>query len=437
MEGRAVKNAAWIITCRIIQAVLSFIISMLTARYLGPSNFGIINYAISITAFVTPIMQLGLNCTLVQEFINYPEKDGTIIGTSLVLNVLSAIMSMLGILCFTSVANKGETETIIVCLLYSGILLAQAIEMVHFWFQAKLLSKYVSIVSLITYAIISLYKIFLLITEKSVYWFAVSNALDCLIIGIVLHFIRRKIGGNKLQISFHVAQRMLSKSKYYIISGLMITVFAQTDRIMLKLMLNDSSVGYYSAAVAIAGVSNFVFSAIIDSMRPIILEGKIISELIYEKRIKQLYSLVIYLALFQSILITIFAPFFVELIYGGEYIQAITPLRIVVWYTTFSYYGGAKDIWILAEEKQRFLVWLNLSGALANVALNYCLIPILGVSGAALASLFTQFFTNIVMGYVIRPIRYNNRLLFASLSPIYVIEMCKRALVQINQKMKR
>ena len=436
MEEKAVKNAIWIIVCRIIQAILSFIISMLTARYLGPSNFGLINYASSVTAFMIPIMQLGLNSILVQELINYPTEDGKIVGTSLILNFISALMSIVGILSFVFIANEGEAVTVLVCLLYSIMLLTQAIEMVYFWFQAKLLAKYVSIVSLFTYVVISLYKMYLLVTGKSIFWFAISNALDYFIIGIVLHLIRYKLGGGKLEFSFDVARRMLSKSKYYIVSGLMITVFAQTDRVMLKILISDAAVGYYSAAVTIAGVSSFIFTAIIDSMRPVILVAKKSSVKVYENRVIQLYSLVVYFALAQSVFISIFAPFIVKLIYGVEYIPAVAPLRIVVWYTTFSYYGGAKDIWILAEEKQRYLVWLNLGGALANIILNCILIPIAGISGAAIASLITQFFTNVVMGFLIRPLRYNNTLLLKALFPKYLFGIIRIVVSMINEKLR-
>ena len=140
---RVVDNASWLIICRISQSLLSLFISMYTARYLGPSNFGLINYAASIVAFLAPVMKLGFDSILVQKFVEEPEKDGKIIGTSLILNCCSAVLCMLGMFAFVAVANAGEKSTIVVCILYSIVLLAQAIEMICYWFQSKLLSKYV------------------------------------------------------------------------------------------------------------------------------------------------------------------------------------------------------------------------------------------------------------------------------------------------------
>ena len=50
-------NASWIIGCKIMQSGLALLINALTARYFGPSNFGLINYAASLVAFVTPVVE--------------------------------------------------------------------------------------------------------------------------------------------------------------------------------------------------------------------------------------------------------------------------------------------------------------------------------------------------------------------------------------------
>ena len=42
------------------------------------------------------------------------------------------------------------------------------------------------------------------------------------------------------------------------------------------------------------------------------------------------------------------------------------------------------------------------------------LIPVWGIRGAAVASLVTQFFTNLVIGFVIKPIRENNKIVLAA-----------------------
>ena len=415
--NRVLTNASWIIGCRIVQALLNLILTMLLTRYWGPSGYGLINYAASIVAFVVPVMQLGLNSTLVQELIAQPDKEGQILGTSLTMSAISALCCMVGVVSFSALANKGETLTTIVCGLYSVQLIFQSLELLQYWFQSKLLSKYTSVTALAAYGVATAYKIILLVSKSHVYWFALSQALDYLVIGITLLVIYRKMGNSRLRFSWKLFCRLFSRSRYYIVANLMVTIFAQTDRIMLKMMLDETAVGFYSAAVTCASMTAFVFAAIIDSARPVIFEKAKVGIQEFEHSVSRLYSLIIYLSLLQCIVITVFSELIIYILYGSEYMEAANVLRLVVWYTTFSYIGSVRNIWILAEGKQKYLSVINLSGAGANVLLNYLLIPSMGIHGAALASLITQIFTNVFISYLIKPIRHNNTLMLKGLNP--------------------
>ena len=425
MHNRTIKNAAWIIGCRLIQSGLALVVTMLSARYLGPSGYGLINYAASLVAFFVPVMQLGLNSTLVRELIADPEHEEETLGTVLAMTFVSSLACIVGIAAVAAFLNRGEPETVLVCVLYSFLLVFQSLEMIQYWFQAKLLSKYTALTVLAAYVLVSAYRITLLITGASIYWYAVSQAIDFGMIAAVLLIIYRKLSGKRLKVSVKRAAGLLERSRPYILSSMMITVFAQTDRIMLKLMVDEAAVGYYSAAVSCATLTAFVFVAIIDSARPTILEGKQKSEEVFRQRMKTLYVVIIGLALLQSAGITLLARPIVLIMCGSQYGPSVSALRIVVWFSTFSYLGAVRDVWILAEKKQQYLWIINLSGAMANVLLNAVLIPVWGANGAAVASLVTQFFTNVIMGWIIRPISPSNRLMLQSLDIRFVFAQLK------------
>ncbi len=428
MKNSVLKNVGWIIGCKIIQSILNLIIGLITARYLGPSNYGIISYVSSVVAFLMPIMQLGLKDTLVKEFVKLPDREGVILGTTMMLNIISSIFCMLGSVTFVMLTNAGETETILVCMLYSLTLLFNATEMTQYWFQAKLLSKYPSVAALIAYIVVALYKIYLLVTQKSVIWFALSNVIDYFLISIILLIIYKKVGGQRLSIDWRIGKELLSRSKYYIIPSLMVMVFQHTDRIMIKLMVGEAETGFYSAAITCIGITGFVFTAIIDSARPAILEEKERSQESYEKRVIQLYSIITCMSLVQSIGMTLFAKPLVLLLYGADYSKTASILAVAVWYITFGHYGSVRNIWILAESKQKYLTGINVAGAIANTILNFCLIPIWGAKGAAVASVVTQFFTNVIIGFILKPIRRNNYLMIKSLNPKVMIGLLDKVL---------
>ena len=425
LKNRLFTNAAWIIICKAIQSLLNFFITILSALYLGPSNYGIIAYVSSVIAFITPIAQLGFNSVLVQEIINEPNKDGEILGSTLMTSTFSSIICIFISIISVSILNHGERDTIIVTAIYSLSMLFQSLEMVQYWFQAKLLSKYTSIVSLIAYVIVSIYKVFLLVTHKNVYWFALAYSIDSAFISIALICIYKKKCRNFFTCSFKRIKSIWNNSKHYIIPGLMVTVFTQTDRIMLKLLLDSSSAGYYSAAVTCAGITGFVINAVVDSARPVIFENIKINKAKFEKSVINLYSVSIYFCLIQSAVTTLFAEFIINLVYGPEYEAAISALKIVTWYVTFACIGTIRNIWMLAEGKQKYLVGVNLFGGISNVVLNSLLIPVWGINGAAFASLLSQSLTNVGMGFIITPIKRNNILMIKALNPKYIINLYK------------
>ena len=422
-QNKMLTNAKWIIACKVAQSLLQMVIGMLSARYLGPVGYGLIHYAKSVTAFVVPVMQLGLQATLVREYVTRPEKNGEILGTSMLMTVCSGFLCMLGVISFAMVANWGEPTTIWVCALYSTSLLFQAVELTQYWFQARLLSKYSSMAMLTSYVVVSCYKIFLLISGKSVYWFALSMAVEYGMTSLILLVAYSKVGDQPLRFSWKTARELFSRSKYYIIAALMVTVYQSTDHIMLTLISGEAQNGYYTTAITCTIVVSFVYYAIIDSARPVILGLKKNAQKDFEKSVSSLYSVVFYLTLAQSICFAVLAKPIVLILFGQSYIPAIPVLRIIIWQIAFSFMGTVRDVWILAEEKHSILWKVNICGIPMNICLNALMIPRWGACGAAFASVVTQIFTNFVVGFLLKPLRPNNRLLVQGLNPKYIAEM--------------
>ena len=135
----------------------------------------------------------------------------------------------------------------------------------------------------------------------------------------------------------------------------------------------------------------------------------------FERLNRILYAIVFYVSAFVSLLFTVLAEPVFRILYGEAYLPAVNPLRIITWYTAFSYLGVARNAWIVGKNKQKYLIWIYLSAALSNIVLNLLLIPVWGASGAALASLATQFITILVVPFLIKPLRRNSLLMLEAI----------------------
>lgn len=420
MKHPVMKNAAWIIGCRIVQSLLQLVVGMLCARYLGPGNYGILSYAGAVLAFALPFMRLGLNETLVKELSDHPGQDGEIMGTALGMNLLSALVTMGMVLGAVSALNPGDKETILVCGLYSLSLLTGAVEMIRYWFQYRMLASRSAVVALLAYLLVSAYRIALLAAGKSVAWFALTNALDYGLMGgaLVVLFLRR---GYRFRFSPTRAREMLRRSAPYIGASLMVVLYQSTDRVMLTALAGARETGLYTAAVTCVTMGQFVYAAMVDSARPVILASR--EEEGFQHRMSRLYGAVVYLAAAQGVVFTLAAEKIICLLYGEAYLEAVPVLRVLNGYFIFSCMGLVRNVWILAREKQRYLWRMNLAGAAVNILLNVWWIPGAGALGAAAASLLTQFFVNYLMGWLVRPIREANFLLLQGLNPVNLVQI--------------
>lgn len=411
LKNRIFKNAGWIIGGRLVNKLLAFLVSIVTARYLGPGNYGLINYAMAYITFAASLCNLGINSVIIKNFSDHPEEEGIALGTTVILRMVTSFLSAIMIVGVVAVVDKGESVTILVTVLSTIGLLFQSFDIFTKWFQSKLQSKYAAIATVVAYITVSVYKIILLVFRKSVEWFALATALEYLVMAVILLWFYKRNGGKKLGFSAIKAKQLLMASSGFIISGLMVSIYAATDKLMLKQIMDDATVGYYSLAVSLSNTWTFILQAIIDSVHPSVFQCYGKDDVQFEKKNRQLYAIVLYIALTVSLIMNLLANPLVETLYGKAFLPAAKPFRIVSWYIAFSYLGVARNAWIVCENKQKYLKYIYASSALINVLLNYILIPHWGAIGAAWASLCTQILTVVVLPAIIRPLRKNAKMM--------------------------
>ena len=416
LQNKEVKNAGWLIGGKVAQMLLSLVVGTISARYLGPSNYGLIGYGNALVSFFMSFCTLGINSVIIKDFFDHPDEKGTALGSAILFRILSSFCSIIMVISIAFVLDYGEWETILVVALCSVSLLFHCFDTINYYFQSLHKSKVTAIATFVAYAITAAYKIILLILQKSVFWFAFATSVDYIVLAIILVVVYKRSGGQKLRFSFQKGKSLLRVSYHYILSGLMVAIYGHTDSFMLKRMLDETTVGYYTTATTLCAMWTFVLSAVIDSMYPTIIKHfKAGNYAAFEKKNRQLYAIVFYLSAFVSLMFLIFGNFAIWLLYGEEYLAAAAPLKVVTWYTAFSYFGVARNAWMVCNAKQRYLKYMYVSAMFINVGLNFLFIPLLGATGAALASLITQICTSIILPFFIKDLRPNAKLMLEAI----------------------
>lgn len=412
------KNSSWLVGDRLITMILGVFVTAIVARYFGPENFGVFNFALSFVTLFTVFSTLGLETLTVKAIVDNEFDEGIILCTSLVLRLCGGLILTIASITLIKFIEPNNSIMFIIVLILSITMIFRSLEVVEYWIQAHQRAKLLSLVRIISYIIVASLKIVMVILGGSIVHYALIHMLNVLLIGGLLLFAYFWIRTDKFIWRFDLiyAKLILSQSWYLILSGLMVTLYMQIDKIMLgSLMSTKFEVGLYSSAIAISSMWYFVPFAVISSFKPVIMRKRVLGEESYKKPIEYLYSIVIWISIFFGLFITLFSTIIVRVLYGADFLGATGVLSVSVWSGTFAIIGSVTSIWLVFKGLQKYNTIFVFSGAVANIVLNMILIPMYGAYGAAIATLLTQIIANIITPLLFKKTRSNVVMIFDAL----------------------
>ena len=414
LKRKFISNTSWQLVQTIYSMLLSLIVGSLSARYLGPSNYGLIGYGASLVSLFSSVCKLGMDGVVINEIVKKREKTGDYIGAVLILRLISSIIAIAAIYVAVAIIEPDNQVLQVVTFLQSIAIVLQVHEVFNYWFQAELLSKYYVIASVIGLTVMSVWRINLLRIGASVEWFALSSSIQALVVLLVTGLVFARMSHMRLHCHLSDMKYLMSLGHHYIIATIAVTLYMHTDKIMIGKMLSEESVGYYTAAMTIATLWEFVPGAIINSARPIILGDR---ENNYSGYIHKLQLLMLFMTVMGIVVgvgILLLGGVAIYILYGREYAVATPILSILIWSTCFAQIGTARTVWIVGEGKNSYQKYMVLMGAILNVVLDYLFILAWGLQGAAIATLISQAFVQFGAPLFFNEIRPFTRIYFDS-----------------------
>lgn len=388
--NRLLHNTTWILINQIFQLAVSFFVGVATVRYLGPSNYGEITYIASYISFFSSFTYLGLETVIINRLIFYKERDGEVIASAIFLRFIAGVISVLSIYILVYFMDH-DPQLLKIAGIMSLRLLFSAFNTVEYWYQYRLLSKKTAVVDMLAFAIASAYRIYILVSGKDIYWFAFYETLLYLLNMLFYIPMFRSDCTHPIRVSKDLCQDLLKSCLPYLIAAVMLTLYSEIDRVMIKQMMHSTvEVGYYSAAVTICNLIAFIPESLSLSARPVLMEMRQNNASNYNLRVTQVLASLIWFSCLYSIIITIFAKAVILILYGTEYGAAAPALMIMVWSSLFSHLTKIRDLWLLGENQSHLVTGFSFLGVVMNIGLNALLIPRYGISGAAVATVVTQ-----------------------------------------------
>ena len=403
--SRLLNNVSWIFFGNVAHAVLKFVLDAVVARLLSLNDNGMLTYASSLISFVTVFCGFGFSSVITREFVENEENAGRILCSCMLTQCAAGAVAIGVIQAMIRIVAPNEPALYPIVFLQSLSSLWGSLGLLVYWFRYKKQAKKVAIHRLVAFFICGVIRVAVLCLTDNLVIYVCSSLVESFLFSLFLGATFFKSYRRSLKYSFPAVKKILKTSYPFIFSALLSMIYAHTDRLMLKSMMDNEAVALYSAATHLAVAISIIPSTLIEGFRPEVMEMKFKNEALYLKRFRQLYAIIFWTSMAYCLFVTFFAKQIILIVYSEKYLGAVNSLALVVWYSAFSYFGSINNMYMVSEDKSKWVQITTLSGALCNVILNFLLIPVLGIMGAAAASLLTQFVANFAMMWAIKDLR--------------------------------
>lgn len=407
------NNALWLFSDKIFRQGLNFLLTAYIARYLGLEDFGVWNYVIAFVVLFSFFSTLGIYNQLLRDFVRYPEKKYDLLGSAFIIKLTGGLVTLALSYATIVLMKPGHTDLHqLVALLAIGYVI-QSFDVIDFFFQSQLKAKWITISRLMSFFIFGLLKVTFVHFKLPLIYFVWAQIGELFLASLFLIFFFCKNVGSilKWNVRLSALKGMLVESLPIMFAEIAILMYMRIDQIMIGEIIGNRVLGVYSAAVRLSELWYLIPGVICSTVFPSIINAYGRDELDYNRKLQRLYDFLIWLAISIGIVVSVAAPYIVELLYGSEYAEASDILIIHIWTSVFVFSGFASNQQLVLENLARFSFFRTIVGVIVNVGLNFILIPLWGAKGAAFATLIAQAFSSIFSSYFFiqtRPIFHMN-----------------------------
>lgn len=393
-QGKIIRNVLWAVIGKVVTLFSALIVGILVARYLGPEQYGLMNYVISIVSLFSILSVFGTSEIIIRELSKNELPKEVILGTSFYTRLVLAFLTLCIISIYLWIVKESVTTSILI-LVYSLSCIFSCFDVIRFYFTSIVQNEYVVKSEILRTLVGAGIKVVLLLAKAPLWAFVAALTFDFFLLsgGYVVAY-RNKVARLSIwQFDIKFAKYLLHVSFPLLISSAAVIIYQRIDQVMIGKMLDNESLGYFSTAASFISVITFIPSIIVQTVSPLLVKLKQENKLRYRDKAQQIMNITTWATLIVSIIISASSFYIIRYTYGTEYLNAIPVMRIL----SFKAVGVALTTMggqlIIIENIHQVAFVRNILACFVCVICNYILIPRFGIIGSAWATIITVMFT--------------------------------------------
>jgi len=385
------ENSFFVIAENVIQKGIDFLIIIILSGYLSELNYGQYSWIFVYLSICSIFADVGLNSILIRETSKERENAPVLLANGFLLGLIFTVATIV----FANMALHITTHSPEVrkyVLIGSLIIIFSPKvnslrKLLHILFMVDFKIIYVSIFNILG-RIVYLISIFFIVKhEASLNWIFLAFALADIPGSVGLFFCYLKFYRfPRLEMKPDLWKKLLRYSLPLFASALFTTLHFKVDVLIISPFLGKEQVAYYFNATKIPELLTFIPIAFLTPFFPILSKKYTLNKEAFLETYKTGLK---YLLFFIFPVVFFLFTYMEELIlfvFKDKYAHSIPAAKILIFSEIFIYSQGIFNKALVSSNNQKS--WLVLTGlsTLTNIIINLILIPLYGITGAAIST---------------------------------------------------
>lgn len=405
--AQVLRNIVWHSSEKVLRMLISFVVGIWLARYLGPEEFGRFNYIFAWLGMFNAFAWLGVGQTVVRDMVRDRVDEGLILGSAFMIRLCGSLLAItLALGAAKWLGGFDEAQLKLLAILCIGVPFAEAPAGIWIWFASHInigpaiLGKNASMI------IGALLRVWVILSGMGLIALMSALALESVLFGLFMVGIYLWCGERFSHWRFDLghAWRMLLTGLPIILSALVISLNARVDQIMLGRLTSMTDVGVYAAAMRFSEIWWVVPPMIVQTLATRYIYPQNLGEQL-QRNVARIISGMALISLIPCILISALGSEVVGLFLGKQYLGAGSVLMIHIWTAVLIFIDAPVDQYLLATNRQSMLVLKSVVLLFLNFGLAIVLVPQYGPQGAAAATLISLTVTVLALPMLYPPLR--------------------------------
>jgi O-antigen/teichoic acid export membrane protein len=397
-------NAGWAVLGHVVRIAAELLVGILIGRYLGPEQYGLMNYVISFVTLLSVLSVFGLDSIETCELSRKKVAKDVLLGTAFRLRIIFGSVTMMAIAGAVCVfEGNGSVRAMI--LTYSLSIIVNSTWVIRSYYTSIVQNAPVVKAEIVRTVLGSGIKVLLLLVHAPLSWFVAAVTFDFLLLaGGYVNAYKTGVGSiRNWTYDATVARRLVRLSFPVLLSNATAIVYQRIDQVMIRNMLDDASLGIFSTAVKVADLAVFLPFVLSQTIAPILTRVRESDPDRYQHKKQQFVGTLVWVAFPISVLMSATSYWLIYATFGRLYLAAAPVLQILAFKAVGMALAYSSVQLIVLEDLQRWAVIRNVMGCGLCVAMNLVLIPRFGIMGSAWASLIVAAFTGCLANVLIPP----------------------------------